>query len=224
VRRLDLESPRTLLALALLSLLMLAIGLLFFALVAALMASPGGERADPLGSLHPLLLSLSLILLFVLMLAAHEACHGLAFRSFGARPRFGVDLKKGVAYAAAPDDYLSRNAYLVVALAPIIGVTVVCILLMALTGDTTRNVFAVVGAANLSGAAGDVWFFVECLRRGPELLVRDYGEGAELYLPALLGSAGEGAGQIHEDQRGDASAGEDQDQRAADPEYPARQA
>jgi hypothetical protein len=218
VRRLDLESPRTLLALGVLSVVMLLVGLLSFGLIAALLGPQSAERVDPLDGANPLVLSAALIVMFILMLASHEAFHGLAFRLFGARPHYGLNLSKGVAYAAAPDDYLPRKAYLVVAIAPLVGVTLGCALFMALTGGTTRTVIALTGAANVSGAAGDVWFFAECLRRGRGLLVRDFGEGAELYLPVPVGSLGKSASQIHEDERGDAPAGEDQDQRAAEPE------
>jgi hypothetical protein len=87
-----------------------------------------------------------------------------------------------VAYASAKEYYLTRDAYLVVALAPLVAISVVVAIGMGLTGGGLRFILALMGAANAGASIGDLWFTWECLRQPSDLLVRDYGDGAELYI------------------------------------------
>lgn len=119
---------------------------------------------------------------FALMLVVHELLHGVGFRLFGARVRYGFAPRKGVAFAAADDHYLTRNAYLIVALLPLVGITLLTLTLLPLTAGVTRVLVALIGAFNIGGAVGDLWFTWVCLRSPRTLLVRDFGEGADLYL------------------------------------------
>lgn len=187
VRRLHLDSSGAWWALNLASIVPLLLGLVVFGLIDVLLSglyrppaalSPVVAFTDE-NSLWLILLTLPLM---VVMLAVHELCHGLVFRHFGAVVRYGVNLRKMVAYAAADGHYFSRNAYLVASLAPLVMISVATVLLMALTGGTARLVIMLLGAANAGGAIGDLWFSAVCRRYPPDLLVRDYGDGAELYL------------------------------------------
>jgi len=123
------------------------------------------------------------VVLVIVMLSLHELCHGLAFQAFGARPRYGINLRKAVAYARADQYYLPRNAYLVVALAPLVVISILTVILMGVTGGGLRFIIGLMGAANAGGATGDLWFTLVCLRYPKHLLVRDFGDGAELYVP-----------------------------------------
>jgi hypothetical protein len=89
-----------------------------------------------------------------------------------------------VAYASAVDSYMTRDAYLIVALAPLVVITIGSIIGMALTDGVLRFLIALMGTMNAGAAIGDLWFTIECLRQPSSLLVRDFGEGAELYIPA----------------------------------------
>lgn len=140
----------------------------------AIEAQFGGQTNVPL--------SLLCAVLVVLMLSFHELCHGLAFQAFGAHARYGVNFRKAVAYARADDYYLTRDAYIVVALAPLVVITIVTLICMALTGGGLRFIVGLMGMANAGGAIGDLWFTAVCLRYPRHLLVRDFGEGAELFI------------------------------------------
>lgn len=187
VQRLNVESTRVLLWLNVAGLGLLIVGLVLFAHIGAWLDSQRlTSGPNPFGGVGPVLLVIIVLALFVVMLAVHELLHGLGFRLFGVRPRYGINLSKGVAYASGERAYVARDAYLVVALLPLVGITLLCIALMALTSGETRNVIGLIGAANVGGAVGDLWFVLTCLRYPRHLLVRDYGEGAELYYTANL--------------------------------------
>jgi hypothetical protein len=182
--RLRIDSPRTFLLLNLFSLLPFAVGVVFFyginLAVDRLGLRPQADLPAGVDVWSPLVL----LVLFVAMIVIHELCHGFAFMAFGAHPRYGLNLKMGVAYAAAPDDYLTRSAYIVVALAPLVVISIGSIILMALTAGGLRFLIALFGVINAGSAVGDLWFFAVILRHPPTLLVRDVGDGAELYVPA----------------------------------------
>lgn len=121
----------------------------------------------------------------VLVIVAHELCHGAAIRAFGGTPRYGF----GVAYAVFPyafattDTRFSRNQFLVVALAPLV--------LLTLLGLPVMVVFewpwlAVPLALNAGGAVGDIWMALTLLSYPAEVSVVDSETGLKLYGPAGL--------------------------------------
>jgi hypothetical protein len=184
-QRLEVGSRRIFWLLNLGSLLPLVIGAAFFL---------GVDRLLIALNLHPLitivsdknsdtLLVIAMGVLAILLIVIHELCHGLAFQAFGAKPRYGLNMRKFVAYASADDYYFSRDAYLIIALAPLVLISVGTILLMALTGGGLRFLMALLGAVNAGSSIGDLWFVVVCLHYPRDLLVRDYGDGAELFKP-----------------------------------------
>jgi hypothetical protein len=182
VRTLTIESTKTLFWLNAVGVGLLIVGLVVFGQIGEwIERQSAAAGSDPRGALNRVLLVAVVVISFVGMLVAHELFHGLAFRLFGVRPRYGINLSKGVAYASGENYYVARDAYLVVALAPLVCISIMCILLMLLTDGETRNIVGLVGAANVGGAVGDLWFVLMCLRYPRNLLVRDYGEGAELY-------------------------------------------
>lgn len=185
VRRITLESPRLIAVLNLAGLALLIGAIVGYQLFYNLLRARGlAEGINLLEGVHTLLFSLLSLLALLLMLAVHELIHGVTLALFGAEPRYGVNLQKGVAFAAADRHYLTRDAYTVVALAPLIVLTLLTAALMALTGGETNTLIALIGAANIGGSVGDLWFVSICQRFPPDLLARDFGEGAELYARA----------------------------------------
>lgn len=183
VYRLDLESQRVLILLNLIGLALLGIGIVIFWGVDRILVAFGVPSGfNPLRGAAPLGMALVILVALLAILSIHELCHGLAFQFFGARPRYGFNLRKGVAFASAEKYYLTRDAYLIVGLAPLVVITLFTILLMALTGGELRTVLELAGAMNVGGAVGDMWFAIVCRRYPWNLLVRDFGDGAELLL------------------------------------------
>lgn len=182
VDRLTLENPRTFLRLNLWGVALLIVGYIGLAAYGAALRGAGiGSGNDPLaGATGWGTLALT-ILGFLVMLSVHELVHGLAFQAFGATPRYGFSLQKGVAYASAKGYYLTRDAYIIVGLAPLFVLTAAFVALMIPFDGGLRELLIVIGAGNIGGCVGDIWFWLSCRRHPPTLLVRDYGDGAELY-------------------------------------------
>lgn len=128
----------------------------------------------------------SVAILLVLIFAAivvHEAVHGLGFMLLAkARPIFAF---RGVyAYAAAPGYYIPRNPYLVIALAPLVVISLAGVVLMAFVPPLWIAPLVLVCVVNSSGAVGDLWVAWMLLRHPPEALAQDRGDEIEIYAPA----------------------------------------
>lgn len=91
---------------------------------------------------------------YALMIPIHEAAHALVILALGGRPRFGLKLPFA-AYCTAPDQLFMRNGYLAVALAPLVGLSVVALIIAALAPDVAAALLLAV-AGNVSGAVGDL--------------------------------------------------------------------
>ncbi len=133
------------------------IGVVLFA-AAALVAIKFGAAIHPdWRSFNPLLAIGSLILALPLTFVAHEAIHGLVFRAFGGRPRFGAGMTYGMPYfyAACPGQWFVRDRFLIVGLAPLVVLDAAAMLLML--PAATAFLGAGLLAFNTSGAVGDLW-------------------------------------------------------------------
>jgi hypothetical protein len=131
------------------------------------------------------LVGIGFVLLGVLAtLALHELAHGLTMRLFGASPQYGVILKKGVLYATSPGFAFTRNSYLMIALAPLIGLTALVILgMMVGRGTTWVALLALCGAVNGAGAIGDLWMSAIVARYNRAAYVIDERDGMRVFLP-----------------------------------------
>lgn len=91
------------------------------------------------------------------MIVLHELVHGLTMRIFGTRPQYGVRLKQLLFYATAPGYGFQRNAYIIVALAPLALLSAPAILGMSiLQGTAWAMLLAFCAAFNIGGATGDL--------------------------------------------------------------------
>ena len=134
----------------------------------------------------------SMLLGLVAGLVLHELAHAVAFLALGARPRFGAKLntKLGpVLYAAAPGSYLSRSGYLVVGLAPLLGLTIVLLAIIAVApsdGLIAGAAFLAV-VLNVGGSAGDAMMMRAVLSYPSDARFEDTGDGFTVYGPAPTG-------------------------------------
>jgi len=123
----------------------------------------------------------------LLMYPLHEACHGLAMYWYGARPRFGfMRAGEGLVafYTTAPGYAFHRSAYLVISLAPLVGVSALALIELGLVREATwAGLFTVILAGNLAGSIGDLWMVLIILRYPSEAYVMDERDGMRLYLP-----------------------------------------
>jgi hypothetical protein len=126
--------------------------------------------------------ALLLIGLAVLQLILHELVHGAFFWIFSHQaPAFGF--RGWYAFAAAPGWFFPRGQYLTIALAPLILISLFCMLLLASLPAGPALVGILVAASlNAAGSVADLWYALKILaERGP-LLVEDLGEGFRIHL------------------------------------------
>lgn len=179
LRKLDeaeLLEPKQLRPLALLSLLLLVIGGVFFGLLnfAAYSwqthTSPGN-----MGFWGLFLWFVINIVGYLLILPVHEVVHAAAFALWGGKPYFGTKLPYAL-YCGAKQQLFRRNQYFVVGLAPLVVITLAGIIFTIVSPAlASYTIFATVG--NFSGAAGDVWVVRRLLRLPSSILVEDTEAG-----------------------------------------------
>lgn len=123
-----------------------------------------------------------LLLLSLLMVVLHEGLHGLSFWYFTRQmPRFAF--KGAYAYAAAPGWYIPRNAYLITGLAPLVGITLIGLLVLAFAPAGLILPTLALMCFNASGAGGDLWVVVNLLRVPVASYALDDGDSAVLFVP-----------------------------------------
>lgn len=125
---------------------------------------------------------LALVALMALVVLPHEFCHGLAIRAFGGQPRYGLGVTQFVfPYAfATTDTRLTRNQFIIVALTPLVVLTLLGLPLMILF---ELPWLAVPLALNAGGAVGDVWMSLILFSYPAGVTVLDRETGVEIYGP-----------------------------------------
>ena len=132
------------------------------------------------GFVFTLLDLLYMIIGFVVSIGLHELIHGAFFWIYSrSRPSFGF--RGGYAYAAAPGWFFPRGQYLVIALAPLVILSILGMALVAVVpaGALAAILFGMV--ANASGAVGDMWIAFKVIRERREILIEDLGDGMNFY-------------------------------------------
>jgi hypothetical protein len=131
------------------------------------------------------LIELGVVLIaMVLTIVLHELIHGLFMRLYGARPRYGILWKGLMFYATSPGYAYRRNNYLVIALAPLLLISLLVILGMGLwQGTLWVALFGICGVINASGAIGDMWITMIVLRYATKAYIMDERDGIRVFLP-----------------------------------------
>ncbi len=113
----------------------------------------------------------------------HELVHGQTMRLFGAQPRYGALLTHLMFYATAPGYAFQRNAYVMVALAPLVVLSCLAVVgMIVLQGTMWVLLLAFCATMNLAGASGDVWMMSIVLRYPPSAYVVDERDGFRVLL------------------------------------------
>jgi hypothetical protein len=124
---------------------------------------------------------LATLLMMLGMIVLHEATHGICFWYFTrSMPKFA--LKLTYAYAAAPTWYLPKNQYLVTALAPLVGLSVLGVLLMLVVPREAFVALLFFLVTNASGAVGDLWVVGWLLRQPQDCYANDRGDAVTVYV------------------------------------------
>jgi hypothetical protein len=119
----------------------------------------------------------------VVVMPLHEFIHGMAMRSFGARPQYGVMWKQLMLYATSPGYPFPRDHFLVVAFAPLslISVLVVCGIAW-LSHSFWVFPLALGGTVNAAGAIGDIWIAGIVLRYPSSAKIMDERDGVRVFV------------------------------------------
>ncbi len=126
---------------------------------------------------------LGVIVVLLVVLPLHEGLHGLAIRRAGHRPRYGLLLSKGALYATADNALFPRNVFISIALAPLVGITLLGLALTLALPDSLGYYAGLAVVLNAGAAIGDVWMTAVVLRYPPAALVRDEADSLRVYLP-----------------------------------------
>ena len=162
--------------LAQLSFFLLLVGLLFFGFLNLIVYFWWWR--DPAVHLFVGVILLCLLinlLSYLLILLIHEGIHALVFLLWGGRPYFGAKLPLAL-FCGAREQLFPRNYYLVIALAPLVVITLGAILFTCWRPDLAPYTL-LASAGNLSGAAGDVWAVKRLLQQPVSVLVEDTDAG-----------------------------------------------
>ena len=141
--------------LAQLSLLLLVIGIIFFVALDLISSFWQAHVLFKGVTWQEVVVWLSInIIGYFIILPIHEAIHGLTILFWGGRPHFGAKLPLAL-FCGARQQIFPRDQYLVIALAPLVVISLAGIILMLLAPSlATYALFAIVG--NISGSAGDI--------------------------------------------------------------------
>ena len=172
LEEIELLEPEQLRPMALLSLLLLIIGTIFFGLLNYVSYNQQTPSTTVNIGGKSLLLWIGInIIGYFLILPIHELIHAAAFIFWGGKPYFGAKLPYAL-YCGAKNQLFHRNQYFVVGLAPLIVITLVGIIFIRISPVlASYTLFALIG--NFSGAAGDIWVVRKLSQRPRSILVED---------------------------------------------------
>jgi hypothetical protein len=141
-------------------------------------------RPQEIHSQGSILVVTLLMISMLLFLLLHECVHGIGMRIYGARPKYGFLWKGLMFYATASGYAFRRNEYLVIALAPLISLSLlVCCGIWLLAGSQAVLLLAFCGMINGGGSIGDLWMSAIVLRYPAEAYVVDEQNGVRVFLP-----------------------------------------
>lgn len=125
-----------------------------------------------------------LVAVYLGVVVVHELVHGLFFRLFGGRPRYGAGFKYFMPYfsAASPGDEFSLGRMIAIGLAPLRTISAAA-LLGALVVPSLGAYFSVAFIGNAAGAVGDIWMTSRLAKFLPtrDATVVDLADGMAVY-------------------------------------------
>lgn len=161
------------------ALLLVPFGWLFLYLFATIRPDVSAFSLEIRG-LGSLFLLGGLLLAVVGVILLHELVHGLFIWWYtGSRFHFGVGV--GYAYAAVPDWYLPRRQHMVIALAPLLLISLVGLTVVTFLPTAVFPYLFVALVLNAVGSVGDLAMVGWLLFKPAHTLVRDTGPAIFIY-------------------------------------------
>ena len=121
----------------------------------------------------------ALLVLTILYMVFHELVHGIAMKICGTKKvKYGFT---GMYAFAGSNDYYDKNAYIFIALAPVVLWGIVLVVVNLLVPIEWFWIVYLIQITNLSGAAGDLFVTVKFSRLPSDILIQDYGVGMRVF-------------------------------------------
>ena len=132
-------------------------------------------------AINPLIMIAGVVIAFPL----HELMHGLFFKLWSGKVKFGATMTKfGPAlYAASPGALLSRNKMILLALAPQVLTVIFLLVGYNLSFGNVRSLLFLAAVLNLGGGAGDYYCVLQMFKYNKKLQVEDSPTGLKFYIP-----------------------------------------
>lgn len=177
---LELLAPERMNRLAVGSLLLLIVGVVFFVGLNIAMYLIRTHATSGRISGWPLLAWVGInILGSIVILGIHEFVHGLAFMLWGGKPYYGARLPFAL-YCSARNQLFPRNYYIVVGLAPFVVITLIAIIFIIIA-PALASYGLLAWISNFSGAVGDLMAVRWLLRQPSTVLVEDTETGCRVW-------------------------------------------
>ncbi|ERJ11007.1 DUF3267 domain-containing protein [Haloplasma contractile] len=120
---------------------------------------------------------------YILIIIIHEFIHAYFFKR-NSKVRVTFKFHGFAASASVPGVYFQKKHYRIVALAPFVIITSVCLpFLFTLTGGAFLILYFIF-AMHFSGCVGDFYVFYKLLKMPKETLIEDYGVGMRFFKPS----------------------------------------
>ena len=114
------------------------------------------------------------VALLMLVTIIHEFVHGIFFYLFtGEKPLIGF--KSIYLFAGSPNWYIKKKYYIVIALSPIILITIFGIATLSIIPTSISYLVVISITINAAGSVGDIWISIKLLNKPPESYIIDNG-------------------------------------------------
>jgi hypothetical protein len=124
------------------------------------------------------------VIVFLATLILHEWIHGLMLRRYGATPEFGLFRNQAIATITVLGYGLRRNTLILVALTPLIGLTILALLgIWLVQGTPWVALFALIAVVNGGAATSDLWVIAILLRYPSRAWTVDDKDGMRILMP-----------------------------------------
>lgn len=126
-----------------------------------------------------------MVVALICVIVLHEGLHGLFFRLFGGRPKFGFKAKTKMGpafYVTAPGSHFTKRQFIVIVIAPQI-LTVVSFLVLGFAhlSYVIELGLLLLSVFNLTGGALDAYMFLVLVRQPRDILAEDTITGIKLW-------------------------------------------
>jgi hypothetical protein len=124
----------------------------------------------------------AIVVTLTVSIACHELTHGLAIRLCGRHPRYGFQWAGLIPYATAPGQLFTRDQYVAVALAPLIGLSLLGAVVFVASPAWLAPWMLLGLVGNAAGAVGDVWMSAIALRYPRSARIMDERDGMRIFV------------------------------------------